>query len=403
MTWTKKITTVYHQQDLDASYCGAATAQMILDSIGAGLLDQNVLYNSNHGHNTESSWYTDPTGLTYTLNYYKPGPPIFENYFVTYTTDTELEGSQKIVHTLWRYGIAAGVLVNTGAHWIVVHGVSTDVEPSPGSSYSINGFWIKDPAPGLDQIRPALKSPPPHSSTDGCGGGGNRGKGTEYVVYNTTWKDTIFTTTNYKGSVWYNHFHSVCDPSKPQLGELVIKGDQFLSAGDRFIEAEEATSFALRGSDEHNLLEDETFAQAMEGAKPTTPVLVQRLDLNDTFYYLVPLAKDDEVTSLLSVDGLYGNFRGGIVLSKPIRKPFIDRDEAFKRIVNQTIDLGEQLGRIMIREGAFCFYPLMVWRPCRESRSPYYPFFMITIGTRNIFVGFDGTIYPGLHQGLPGS
>jgi predicted double-glycine peptidase len=37
----------YHQQDTDY-YCGAACAQMVLDQIGAGLLDQNNLYNENH-------------------------------------------------------------------------------------------------------------------------------------------------------------------------------------------------------------------------------------------------------------------------------------------------------------------------------------------------------------------
>jgi subtilisin family serine protease len=36
-------------------YCGAAVAQMILDSIGSGLLDQNTLYNSNHNHNQRAN------------------------------------------------------------------------------------------------------------------------------------------------------------------------------------------------------------------------------------------------------------------------------------------------------------------------------------------------------------
>jgi hypothetical protein len=49
MTWSKDLTTPYHQQDTDY-YCGAAVAQMILDSIGAGILDQNMLYNMNHSH-----------------------------------------------------------------------------------------------------------------------------------------------------------------------------------------------------------------------------------------------------------------------------------------------------------------------------------------------------------------
>ena len=94
MTWIRNISTEYHQQDTDY-YCGGAVAQMILDSIGAGLLDQDVLYNSNHSHNTVPGWSTDPDGLNYTLNYYKPDPPTFNNYFVVYAMDSELEGEQE--------------------------------------------------------------------------------------------------------------------------------------------------------------------------------------------------------------------------------------------------------------------------------------------------------------------
>ena len=39
----ENLAVAYHQQDTDY-YCGAACAQMVLDSLGAGLLDQNVLY-----------------------------------------------------------------------------------------------------------------------------------------------------------------------------------------------------------------------------------------------------------------------------------------------------------------------------------------------------------------------
>lgn len=106
---------------------------MILDSIGAGLKDQDVLYSSNHSHNTDSNWSTDPAGLTYTLNHYKPSPPTFNNYFVIYTTNTELEGTEKIVHTLWKYGVSAAALVYKDDHWVVVHGVSTSVDPAPGA------------------------------------------------------------------------------------------------------------------------------------------------------------------------------------------------------------------------------------------------------------------------------
>ena len=59
------------------------------------------------------------------------------------------------------------------------------------------------------------------------------------------------------------------------------------------------------------LLRDKTFNKAIKAAKPSDPVLVQRLDQLDTFYYVVPMTRNDRITSLFAVDGLYGNFRGG--------------------------------------------------------------------------------------------
>lgn len=63
MPTTENLAVSYHQQDTDY-YCGAACAQMVLDSLGAGLLDQNQLYNDNHSHSTtEAGWATAPDGL----------------------------------------------------------------------------------------------------------------------------------------------------------------------------------------------------------------------------------------------------------------------------------------------------------------------------------------------------
>jgi hypothetical protein len=397
MPWIRNITTQYHQQDTPY-YCGAAVAQMILDSIGSGLLDQNTLYNSNHSHNTQSGWFTDPNGLNYTLNYYKPSPPVFDNFFVVYTRDTEKERTEKIVYTLWHYGVPTGTLVFHCGHWIVVRGVSTSTEPKPGTIYSINGFWINNPdPPSPSSSNPASAPPPPHSSIDGCGSGGSRGIANEYVVYNNTWKDTYFTGCDVWG-VGYSQFVSVCDPEIPKLGHLTVKRDNFWADGQHLITDEEAMKFADRGIKDHALLKDKIFSKAIKGAKTLKPVLVHRLDQPDTFYYLVPMIKNNYVTSMLSVDGLYGNFRGGHVFDKPVAEPFIDRKTVVKRIVNHPIEFGQNLGKVVIREGAYCFYPIMVWKPCYESRSPYYPFYMITVGGSKIFIGYDGSIYPELHD-----
>jgi hypothetical protein len=403
LVWTKNVGTAYHQQDTDY-YCGAATAQMILDQIGAGILDQTTLYNSNHSHNTHTGWATDPNGLAYTLRHFRPAS--FTNTFVVYAMPNEPQGSEKIVYTLWKYGVATGTLVfqsMTGgecAHWIAVRGVSTSVEPKPGSTYSINGFWINNPWPPvpafIDGYDPTLLPPPPHTAGDGCGSGGNRGNANEYVAYATgvnSWQNTYLTGCNWCGSL---NFISVCDPEPPKLGKLDMRRPEFWAKGDRLI-GPEAMRFAQRGIDEHSLLEDKLFQEALEGTEPSDPILVQRLDLPDSYYYLVPMLRKDEVTAMISIDGLYGNFGGARVYPKPVRRPFVDRGKVFEELIGQKIELGDRRGKLILRKKAHCFYPIMVWRPCKESRSPYHPFYMITVGDNRIYIGYDGTIHSELH------
>ena len=149
------------------------------------------------------------------MNFYKPLPPTFNNYFVSYTKDTEAEGSKKIVYTLWHYGVSTTTLVYPGNHWVTVRGVSTDVEPLVGSTYTIKGLYINNPLPETPSLsNPSAAPPPPHSTTDGCGSGGNRGRRDEYDAYDE-WKSTYFTAWKYSG-IWHNKYVSVCDPEVPK-------------------------------------------------------------------------------------------------------------------------------------------------------------------------------------------
>jgi hypothetical protein len=403
MVYSKNTATPYHQQDTDY-YCGAATAQMILESIGASILNQDTLYNSNHSHNTQSGWATDPNGLNYTLNHYKPSPPTFNSYFIVETSDTELDGSKRIVGTLEHYKVATGTLVYHCGHWIAVKGFCTDTQPT-NSTYSICGFYINNPWPPTPSwYNLTLAPPPPHSNTDGCGTGSNRGIANEYVSYNQ-WQNTYFTGCDVWG-VGHNQYVSVCDPRLPKLGEILLKPEPRWTKGNRLITTAEIAELIPKILQNHCLFYDEIFAKVLKEAKATSPILVQRLDLPDTYYYLVPMATNEGVTALLSIDGLYGDFHGGQAFAKPIKDFIKQSSEAkasiIKRLIKTPVELGKRQGKLILREEALCFHPTMVWRPCQESRSPYYPFYMINAGDRRIYVGYDGKVHTSLHELLPG-
>ena len=395
MTWTKQLATPYHQQDTDY-YCGAATAQMILDSIGAGILDQVTLYNMNHSH-SGPGWYTDANGLNYTLNYLKPAPPTFNSYFIVSALNSEIDGSQEIVRTLYYYGVATGTLVYGCGHWIAVRGVQTDMEPKPGNSYSIQGFWVNNPWPPTPSFyNPTLSPPPPHADPDACGSGGNRGLANEYAAYTGDWSNSYFTGCDIGAG--FPQFVSVVDPRRKPLGEFLVQGEKRFGEGHRLIPPEEAARLALESARLHKLPESQHMAAAFRDVRAGKPILVHRLDRPDTFYYLIPMERGGEIGVIVSIDALFGTLNGAHTLPKPVRELFVQREQVHKRFVNQPVELGDKLGRIILREGAFCFYPLMVWRPCWESRSPYYPFYQITVGGRQIYVGYDGTVYPVLHD-----
>jgi hypothetical protein len=397
MTWFADLNVSYHQQDTDY-YCGAAAAQMVLDSIGSGLLDQNLLYASNHSHSAPG-WYTSPDGLNYTLNALKPLPPTFDSFFVVDVSNTEPNGSAIIISTLRYFSVAPVTLVYGTGHWVVVRGAKTDVDPAEaGGAYTIEGFYINNPWPPTPSFYdPTLAPPPPHSDPDACGSGGNRGSENEYVTY-AEWQNTYFTGGDAYG-VGYPQFVSVCDPRRPPMGTLKVIGHPRLKDGSRIISAQEALSFAAHALETHELAKhDCPLAHSLRGARPDGAHLVQRLDREDEFYYLVTVHQAGKPTAILRGDALYGTFHGALALQNVEHPPIIEREAALSALRNSIVDLGDGLGRIPLREGGFSVYPTLVWRPCMESRSPYYPFHQINIGNRTIYVGYNGRVYPTLHD-----
>src|SRR5437660_1774210 len=182
MSWTFNTGDRYHTQDT-SYYCGAACAMMTLAEIGVpySSLDQIDLYDSNHAHNAQPNWSTDPYGLCYTLNDRRPAS-FLPRFFVVHKRLTEAEGTRDVAFTLYHYRVSPAVLVYHCAHWNVVRGVQTDVDPTTGP-YTVEGFWLNNPV--WDS------SITTHDGTDTCGSGGSHGIGNEFVTY-SEWQTNRF-------------------------------------------------------------------------------------------------------------------------------------------------------------------------------------------------------------------
>lgn len=392
----------YHQQDT-SYYCGAACAQMVIASpnVGGGLLDQDDLYADNHNHSLQDggAWATGPDGLQWTMNDRRP--PGFGGWYALYALNSEDALSRKLVWTIHHYQVAPIALVFGSAHWIVVRGFDASDVPASSSdtTYSITAFDVNNPWPPVPSLyNPALGAPPPHGGTDGCGTGGNRGIANEHITY-ATWQSTYMTGVDF--GHWNGKFVAVCDPDPPatQLGRVAERPKRF--DGRKLISPKQAIESVLGGLDRFGLRKRQDWARALDGTSAGEPMLVQRLDRVDSYYYIVPLEQSKRrAAAAARVDARFGDYQHAISLpeSGTAILPQLSREEALKLVLDRRIDLPDRAGRLVVRDEAFCLAPVLVWKPCRESLSPFYPFYLFTIGGHSIYVRTDGQIFTHLHE-----
>lgn len=386
MTWSVDTGAKYHTQDT-SYYCGAACAMMVLAEIGVSYasMNQDDLYTSNHSNNVKPGWYTDPYGLRYTMVDRKPAS--FTNTFVVYKPETEAEGTRKVVYTLWHYRVSPITLVYGCGHWIVVRGVQTDVEPTSGTAYTVNGLWVNNPV---------WEDNDPHSGTDVCGSGGVNGIENQWISY-ADWQSTYFTGCNYDSGTGASQYISVCDPDVPEI-ELPRrpKIDRQLD-GREIVDPGQAEELIRRGMELHGLFESERMGR-LRDAPFGRPVLVKRLDRLDSYYYLAPAGSDDEVLGFAQIDGRFGDLQSVFVLEESARM-YERRPKAIvEELLERRIELDEEKGRLRLRREALCVCPFMVWKPCRESYSPHLPFWQVNSGSETLYIRADGKVYTQLRD-----
>ncbi|MGC3993037.1 MAG: hypothetical protein QM779_02720 [Propionicimonas sp.] len=395
MTVHEDLATQYHQQDTDY-YCGAASAQMVLEQCGAGLVDQVTLYADNHAHSTaESGWYTAPDGLTWTMNNHQSS-----KYFVLDARDDEDSISRIIAWTIHHYRISPIAMVYGWAHWIVVRGVTTSATPTsfldPG--YTISGFDVNNPWPPT----PAPPGPPPHTAGDVCGSGGNRGVADEHISY-ATWQADYM--TGIPSGHWAGKFVAVCDPEPP--GRAVgFEREPFRPRfdGAELLDAEVAGRLSLELVEEAGLTERARWRKAFGAEVVGRPELVQRLDRPDSFYYLVPRGGDGIATSVVALDARFGTYQQSRIVTRR-RQPALltlGRDAIEEFVFGRVHQLPGRQGELRIRPDIACVSRNWVWRPCRESLSPYYPFTLVSYGPHRLYLRSDGRMFSRLTAGARG-
>jgi hypothetical protein len=387
---TKVLPVNYHQQD-EKGYCGAACAQMVLHTMGAGLLAQSGLFTDNRQHSAivGNDWATAPDGLEWTLNNRRPSN--FGEPLMLCALDTEDTLSRRICWTIHQHQTAPPIaLIRGGIHWIVVSGYTASAHPTSSSdnSYVIQAFEISNPFPNA----PGSAGVPPHQSADGCGTSISRGAAIEHISY-ARWQFDYMTAV----PAWNGKFIAMCNVEAPSIPDEQLRFDRAGPRGGDLLSPHAAASFAVAGLKKYGLFERQGWAGALTGARPAGAVLVERLDLPDSYYWLVPFRSQGRTVAIASVDGRSGDYLQAALLPEGRDSSVtIGSEDALKLVVGKTFELGNNRERLIVRKEALTIYRNLVWRPCLESLSPNYPFFVLNAGGHRLYVRVDGEIFTSL-------
>jgi hypothetical protein len=195
----------------------------------------------------------------------------------------------------------------------------------------------------------------------------------------------------------------------PDLPRQVLRPPELHADGEDLIDSQKIIQLAEAHFTKHELASDESFAQVWDGAQLGEPELVHRLDQPNSFDYLVPLRRQADVTALFRLDGRYGFLQQAISLPAGFRFPQFTWDDVRRLLTQGILEVtdwifeGDCIGqcsteKYRIYKNLFCLYPAMTWRPCWESRSPFFPFYMASIGRRRFYISsWDGSVYSRLH------
>ncbi len=315
-------------------------------------------------------------------------------HFTLDSTDTEEPISRTICWAIHRYQCAPIALVFGGNHWVVVRGYSASAAPATSfdTSYTISSFDVNNPWPPV----PAPPGPPPHTDGDLCGSGGNRAVADINVSY-STWQ-TDYLTPNVFGTQWLGKYVAICDPDPPgEPGPPPRPERRMPTGGQPIIDARIVREQLAGNLKKAGLLSHPVWSKVFDDVRTGEPLLVQRLDRPDSDYWIVPtIDAGGKARAAVGVDAHRGDYQQAIAVRNPDASlfTFAEVQKAMEQVIGRQFDLPGVAGRMLVRPQGLSVHPALVWKPCRESMSPFYPFRMITLGAHRLYVRvLDGAVY----------
>ncbi len=402
---TENLNLAYYQQEKDC-FCGPACAQMVVDQIGGVFFDQVSLQDQIRSASridpTELlRWYAPPDGLNSILNSNAKaaGRP---NSFNLVIEDEEDFVSRHIIWTIHNFKVAPLALVYGAAHWIAIKGYEATAAPGRqfDVSYGILGFWINNPYPISTSVGTC---PPPlplsnMSSTTECADlTPGQGTGNIHIDY-SCWQEEYMTMVPFDTS-WPGKYVAICDPIPgPKESGMRVPANVH-AKGEKIIEKEIAAQFANEAMLERGFHELGFLNNILRNTIAGEPMLVHRLDKLNSYYYIVPmLGVKKQIHALVNIDARYGNYRQSCFApnsENPIcLKPFAK--DGIMQILGKDMYIKKEKMHQLVFSEDVSVHPVLFWKPCKESLSPFMPFHLVTVGSEQIFVRIDGRMFSSL-------
>jgi hypothetical protein len=353
----------YHRQSSNFE-CGAAAAMMILGDtdIGADVstLSQDSIYAAASSI-SPSDWHISPTALSIVLNDLKPRGDIF----LANVPSTWEDGCRDIVAALLQDQIPPAVVTEADDHWVTVDIAMVGSNPLQGDfilyGYTLHNPWCPTSCPSK------------HSVDDNCLVDGLK---PQWVTY-WEWRN-IFRESAWKdGDRERRGFASVTRRILRHVGKIVSP-PRFEFRPRGVVDAIEILNAAR--------LIDDTGLSTLSSAELIGPLRVNRLD-EEGDYFLFGFMDAGEVLAQVKVEASsFGLER------------FQWESEGSKQwavFSQRTQNLGKELQgmrNMLLEDAEPGEIPHLVWQPCDESRTPFLPFFDISIDENKAYLRIDGAL-----------
>ncbi len=368
-------------------WCGAASAQMTRDGYPTPAdrvyYTQSYLWNVIQAWNStlpaDAGWATDPTGLRGCLQSLSSAP-------VDWVAYVNPSASAVMFFMLYWMNVErfpSPVLVNQGGHWVVVVGWETDVEPTAGSS------------PTLQTIR--FYDPEPHN------------QGTDTTMSGSQWYAGPWNGSVIYSGTWLNDYVAVVEPPIPKGEVRIVTVER---TGTKLLTPAQATEYAGRWIGEMRLHERPQYHLLRHpDVQSHTPLLVRehtpqpvrgepfKIPERTPHYYIVPFGMKSEVGRhgaplvrvCVLVNAYSGAFEEVTTFGAPVQ--YLTHDEALNVVASAL-----HVDRQELKQAK----ATLMFQPGEITHVRTYPFWQVEYKNRFLYVDQLGQIYTHLLPSIPG-